>query len=119
MIESIPFADLVTPAGIVLAGVLTRQLIEILKGLGLLGLGGWIDAGNERKTGIILSASLYLAWAAAYARVLPDDVWTAALSWIAVALAAMGANEVIDAGQQVVRGVILPRDGAAGAGAEP
>lgn len=108
-LDQIPFSALVLPAGIVFAGLFVRQLIEILKGLGLLGVGGWIDAGNERKTSIVISGLLYLAWAASYARIFPDDAWTAVLSWIAVALASMGTNEAIDAGQAVVRGVIVPK----------
>lgn len=106
-IDQIPFSALVTPAGIVFAGLFVRQMIEILKGLGLAGLGGWVDAGNERKTAIVLSAILYLAWAVSFARVFPDDAWTAVLSWAAVALASMGTNEAIDAGQGVVRGVVI------------
>jgi len=56
-----------------------------------------------------LSAVLYLAWAVSYARVFPDDAWTALLSWVAVALASMGMNEAIDASQGVLRGVIAPK----------
>ena len=114
--DTIPFVQLVTPAGIVFAGVFVRQLIEILKGLGLLGLGGWIDAGNERKVSIVIAGLLYAGWAVGYGSVFPDDAWTAVLSWLAVALASMGANEAIDAGQQVLRGVVLPGDGVAAAG---
>jgi len=47
-LDQIPFVALVTAAGIVFAGVFVRQLVEILKGLGLGGLGGWVDANNER-----------------------------------------------------------------------
>lgn len=107
-LDQIPFVALVTPAGIVFAGLFVRQLIEILKGLGLAGLGGWVDAGNERKTSIVLSAVLYVAWAVSFARLFPDDAWTAVLSWVAVSLASMGTNEAIDASQSVLRGVVAP-----------
>lgn len=89
--------DIVTPAGIVALGLLVRQFVEVLKGLI-----GWIDAGNERKVVILSALGAYAWWFGTYGQSFSVDGWLALMSWIAVSLAAMGANSLIDAGQQTL-----------------
>lgn len=103
MIDQVPFRDLTTPVGIVLAGTLIRQLIEIAKKSFL----PWLDAGNERKGVAILAIVLYGAWLAAYGRDLTTDGWQALFAALAVGATAIGANETIDAARdQVAKNVV-------------
>jgi hypothetical protein len=90
--DQIPFRDLTTPAGMLVAGVVIRQLIEIAKHSFL----PWLDAGNERKGTVILAAALYAAWAAAYGGDLAVDGWTALFAALTVAGTAIGVNEGVD-----------------------
>jgi hypothetical protein len=103
MFDQIPFRDLTTPAGILVAGVLIRQVIEIAKH----SLLPWLDAGNEKKGAVLLAAALYAAWAAAYARDLSVDGWTALFAALSVAGTAVGVNEGIDgARDQLAKNVV-------------
>jgi hypothetical protein len=96
MIDQVPFRDLTTPVGIVLAGTLIRQIIEIAKKSFL----PWLDAGNERKGVAILAIILYGAWLAAYGRDLTTDGWQALFAALAVCGTAIGTNETIDAARK-------------------
>lgn len=89
--------DIVTPAGIIALGFLVRQFVEVLKGLFK-----WIDAGNERKVAITVALVAYIVWYLSYGTTPAVDGWLALTSWIAVSLAALGANSAIDAGQSML-----------------
>lgn len=102
--------DVVTPAGIIALGLLIRQVIEVGKGLAPL---RWIDAGNERKTAILLGLAVYVAWFLAYQTDPGRDVFVALSAWVAVSLSSIGANEAIDAGQQTVARIVLKQAPAA------
>ena len=103
MMDQIPFRDLTTPAGILVAGMIIRQVVEIAKHSFL----PWLDAGNERKGVVILAAALYAAWAAVYARDLTVDGWTALFAALTVAGTAIGVNEGIDgARDQLAKNVV-------------
>lgn len=101
--------DIVTPAGIIALGLIIRQLVEVLKGLAPT---RWIDYGNERKVSIILAAVAYVAWFLAYGTSLATDGFTALTAFIAVALAAMGANSAIDAAQQTLATTLVKQSPA-------
>ena len=109
-VGSLSLHDIVTPAGIVALGLIIRQFIEVAKGLAPL---SWLDAGNERKATILLALVAYIAWFLAYQTDPATDVFTALGSWVAVSLAAMGANEAIDAGQQTLARTIMKQAPAA------
>lgn len=103
MFDQIPFRDLTTPGGILAAGVLIRQVIEIAKNSFL----PWLDAGNERKGAVILAAAVYVAWTAVYATNLAVDGWTALFAALSVAGTAVGVNEGIDgARDQIAKNVV-------------
>jgi hypothetical protein len=103
MVEQLPLEQVVTPAGVVGAGLLTRQIIEILKG----SLVPWLDRGNVRMGVVIVAALSYVAWVAAYGQNLATDGWTAVFAFLAVSGTAVGANEAVDAGKgQVTKNVL-------------
>jgi len=103
MIDQLPLAELTTPAGIVVAGALVRQTVEVLKG----SLIPWLDGGNERKGVVLVTILLYIVWLAAYGQSLAIDGWTAFASTLAVSAAAIGTNEGIDAARnQVAKNVV-------------
>jgi hypothetical protein len=104
MIDQLPLKELVTPAGIVLAGLLVRQVVEIAKKSFL----PWLDAANERKGAVVVAAAIYVAWAAAYGSNLATDGWTAFAAFLAVAGGSIGANEGVDAARgQVAKNVAI------------
>lgn len=101
--EQIPLRDLTTPAGMLVAGVVIRQIVEIAKHSFI----PWLDAGNERKGTVLLAAALYAAWAAAYGQDLAVDGWTALFAALTVAGTAIGVNEGIDgARDQLAKNVV-------------
>lgn len=101
--EQLPLEQIVTPAGLVLAGALTRQIIEVLKG----SLIPWLDRGNERKGVVLVAGVIYMAWLVAYGRNLATDGWTALFSFLAVSGTAIGTNEAVDAAKsQVTKNVV-------------
>jgi hypothetical protein len=102
-VEQLPFEQIVSPAGVVLAGALTRQIIEVLKGTIL----PWLDRDNERKGVVIVAGLIYLGWLIAYGQDLATDGWTALFSVLAVSGTAIGANEAVDAVKgQVTKNVV-------------
>jgi hypothetical protein len=108
-LDQFPFRELTTPAGIVAAGILIRQLIEVAKK----DLVPWLDAQNERKGTFIIAALLYLAWLLVYGTDLERDGIAAFAAFWATATGAIGVNESVDAAKGVVAknvGGSLPTD---------
>jgi hypothetical protein len=97
-LDQFPFRELTTPAGIVAAGILIRQLIEVAKK----DLVPWLDARNERKGTFIIAALLYLAWLLVYGTDLERDGIAAFAAFWATATGAIGVNESVDAAKGVV-----------------
>ena len=101
--EQLPLQQVVSPAGVVLAGALTRQVVEVLKG----SLVPWLDRGNERKGVVLVAGLIYLAWLVAYGQNLATDGWTALFSFLAVSGTAIGTNEAVDAAKgQVTKNIV-------------
>jgi hypothetical protein len=96
--DQFPFRDLTTPAGIAVAAILIRQVIEMAKHSFL----PWLDRGNERKGAFIVSAVLYLLWLVFYGTDLSTDGPLAFAAFWAAATATIGANETVDAAKGVV-----------------
>jgi hypothetical protein len=118
MIDQLPLSALTTPGGIIVAGALVRQVIEVLKH----SLLPWLDDGNERKGVVIVAALIYVAWLAAYGQDLATDGWAALYGFLAVSATSIGVNEAVDAARdQVSKNVVKslterPEIVAAGAG---
>lgn len=95
-------ADLVTPAGIVVAGAIVRMVVELLKNLI-----AWIDNGRERAFTALVALLLYGYWYWSFASGVPNGAWLAFTAFLAVTATAFGVNEAIDAGQGQLAKVVV------------
>ena len=91
--EDLTFAIVLTAAGATASAALIWCLIAM--GKRLVGVGSWINAGNEPTIAFVLSAALVSVAVYVVGVFTPASVFAGFLAWFGIAQIAMGVHDTV------------------------